>query len=356
MKKRNAFEQFAPAILRIYHRDKEAFWSAVMAPFLADNISLWDWMHHLKVDIGLLAAFNGLDKEARAQLQDFSSPFGLDVTTWKSNRLQYFKDAYPVFAFLVVWMDEEGLTDLLAQFGDILRAGVYAVAGYGILDENVDSDTPAPVEILTSQALIAEYETLALNIFGVSKVNLEILHKMRTLFLNAEIREKSMRHIASPYQLDNPKQLGAKGANAVTPFMMSLERLGKADLIDDYWEVFLLFGAAIQMIDDWTDLEKDLDAGHYSYATLGAEGIHEHDPQYVAQRLRNDKERIQSTYACSKEMIARSRAILARLGDAYLGRLVDVTELRLDSYFQKELKKEVSDARYLHQTVESIGT
>ena len=337
MKTRNAFHEFAPAILKIYRRDKEAFWSAVMAPFLADNVSLWDWMHHLKVDFGLLAAFKGLDQEARKELKEFSAPLGLDVTTWKSNRLQYFKDAYPVFAFLAVWMEEEGLSDLIAQFGEILRAGVYAVAGYGILDENVDSDVPSPVEILTAQALIAEYETLALNIFGVSKVNLDILHKMRTLFLNAEIREKAMRHKGSPYSLDDPKQLGAKGANAVTPFMLSLERLGKAHLIEDYWEVFLLFGAAIQMIDDWSDLEKDLAAGHYSYVTLGIDGIRDMVPKDAAQRIRSNSAHIQKTYSCSKEMIAQARSILLKIGDPYLGRLVDVTELRLDSYFRKEL-------------------
>src|SRR5690349_12064999 len=153
MDKRNAFDNFAPSILKVYHRDKEAFWSAVMAPFLADKTSLLAWLGHLKVDLGLLSAFKGLDDEARQVLKDFSAPLGLDVTTWKSNRLQYFKDAYPVFAFLAVWMDEEGLTDLLQNFGDILRAGVFAVAGFGILDENVDSDTPSPVEILAAQAL-----------------------------------------------------------------------------------------------------------------------------------------------------------------------------------------------------------
>ncbi len=339
MKKINAFAQFAPTILRAYHRNKEAFWGAVMAPFLAENISLFAWLRHLKVDFGLLSAFKGLDDEAREILKEFSAPLGLDVTEWKSNRLQYFKDAYPVVAFLTVWMDEEGLTDLLANFGDILRAGVFAVAGYGILDENVDSDTPSPVEILTAQALIAEYETRALRIFGVSKVNLDILQRMRSLFLTAEIKEKFMRHKASPYTLENPKQLGAKGANAVTPFMLSLERLGKASLIDEYWEVFLLFGAAIQMIDDWSDLEKDLAAGHYSYVTLGFGHLDEiNDPREIAQLLRQDKKRIHDTYATGKEMIAQSRSILARLNDPYLVRLVDVTEARLDSFFQKELK------------------
>lgn len=79
--------------------------------------------------MGLQAAFHGLDEAARRQLQDFSRPLGLDVTRWKRNRPSYFKDAYPVFAFLVVWMYEVGLHNLLAQFGDFLRAGVFAVAG-----------------------------------------------------------------------------------------------------------------------------------------------------------------------------------------------------------------------------------
>ncbi|MBP7690571.1 MAG: hypothetical protein KA764_01565 [Anaerolineales bacterium] len=334
-----AFDRFAPAIIKVYRRDPDAFWAAVMAPFLAADFSLLTWLQHLKVDLELLAAFQGLDDEARQVLRDFGGRLGLDVTNWKSNRLQYFKDAYPVFAFLAVWMEAEGLDDYVARFGDILRAGVFAVAGYGILDANVDSNTPSPVELLTAQALIAEYETRALNLFGVSPANLAILHRMRTLFLEAEIREKAARWQTSPYRLDNPKELGAKGANSVTPFMLSLERLGKAHLIDDYWEVFLLFGAAIQMIDDWQDLEGDLAAGHYSYVTLGLDGPRDlKDPRAAARRLRADQPRLRKTYARAQEMIGQSRAILDKLDDRYLGRLVDVTELRLNRYFHHDLK------------------
>lgn len=338
MSKKSSFEKFAPAILKIYHRDKEAFWSAVMAPFLATDIPVFSWLKHLRVDVNLLTAFQGLDDEARQLLKGFSARFGVDVSTWKSNRIQYFKDAYPVFAFLAVWMDESGLADLIGKFGDILQAGVFAVAGYGILDENVDSNTPSPVEMLVAQSLIAEYEKLALDIFGVTGGNLEIMHRMRLLFLEAEIAEKSMRWKSSPYRLDDPKQLGAKGANSVTPFMLSLERLGRAPLISEYWEVFLLFGAAIQMIDDWQDLEGDLAIGHYSYVTLGFENLlPASDPAQVTKLIRGDKEHVRKTYDVSKEMIARSRFILDRLDDRFLVRLVDITELRLDQYFRREL-------------------
>jgi len=339
MAKTNALERFAPAILQVYHHDKEAFWAAVMAPFLQNGISLRAWLHHLPVDFRLLAAFRGLDEAARRTLQDFSAPLGFDLTEWSSNRSQYLKDAYPIFAFLAVWMDDVGLREFLARFDDVLRAGVFAVAGYGILDANVDSVAPSPVEVLTANALIAEYENRALGVFGVSAVNLEILHRMRTLFLQAEIREKAMRHKGSPYRLENPEQLGAKGANAVTPFMLSLERLGKADLISEYWQVFLLFGAAIQMIDDWADLESDLAIGHYSFVTLGDPTFSlPLDPTGYAAALRGNVQRVRETYEISKQMISQAKGILSRLGDRHLVRLVDVTELRLDSYFSKQLK------------------
>ncbi len=124
----------------------------------------------------------------------------------------------------------------------------------------------------------------------------------------------------------------------MTPYMLSLERLGKAALIDDYWEVFLLFGAAIQMIDDWEDLEKDLAAGHYSYVTLGFPQLRDQDPMKTAHLLRSDQARVRETYARSKEMISEARSILARLNDSMLVRLVDVTELRVDAFFRKSLR------------------
>ena len=336
MKNRNAFQEFAPAILKIYRRDKEAFWAAVMAPFMSDTTFFSMWRHR-KVGIDLFSAFKGLDDQAQQVLKEFSLPLGIDITQWKSNRPQYFKDAYPIFAFLAVWMDEMGLGDFLEHFDEILRSAVFGVAGYGILDVNVDDSSTSPVEILTAQALICEYESIILRVFGVSEINLAVLHRMRSIFLGAEIKEKDMRGKASPYRPEAPEDCGAKGAHVVTPFMLSLERLGKAHLIDQYWEVFLLFGAVIQIIDDWTDLENDLLVRHYSYVTLGVENLRAANPREMTKSLRADQARVGKTYSLSKEMIARSRALLAELHDPFLVRLVDVTDLRLDSYFRKEL-------------------
>jgi hypothetical protein len=334
----NKFDLFVPAILKTYHRDKEAFWDAVMAPFMSETTMLSLWKHR-KVNYDLLLAFQGLDDQAKQILKEFSTPMGVDVTNWKNNRPQYFKDAYPIFAFLAVWMDEMGLSEFLEQFSTVLRSAVFGVAGYGILDMNVDGASSSPVEILTAQALIAEYETLILQVFGVTPINLEVLNRMRRIFLNAEIKEKSMRGKASPYTIEKPEDCGAKGAHVVTPFMLSLERLGQAHLIDDYWRVFLLFGAVIQVIDDWTDLEGDLSVGHYSYVSLGSKIIKEpSQAKQNAKILRSDADRVVFTHERSKEMIAEARTILNKLNDPILMRLVDVTDLRLDTYFRKELK------------------
>jgi hypothetical protein len=336
------FDSFAPSILRVYRRNKEAFWKAVFTPFLANKVSLGSWLSNLAVDTGLIAAFKGLDEDARRLMKDFSQPLGFDINQWQSNRLQYFKDAYAVFAFLAVWMDEMRLDGLVARFGEILQAGVFAVAGYGILDENVDGNTGSPVEILTAQSLIAEYEYRVLNIYGVTPVNLEILHRMRRLYLEAEIKEKLVRGQVSPYVLEKPEECGSKGANAVAPFMLCLEKLGKVDCIDAYWQVFLLFGAAIQVIDDWEDLEKDLRAGHYSYVTLGLKSLDTTlDSDKNAALIRGDMDHVKATYKRSQAMIDHSREKLRQLDDGYLGRLVDITELRLKKFFRSEFRMEI---------------
>jgi hypothetical protein len=99
-------------------------------------------------------------------------------------------------SFLAVWMDKEGLDELLENFWRFFYGRCLRCGRLWHLDVNVDSRSPSPVEILTAQALISEYETLALRIFGISRVNLDIMQRMRTLFLEAEIREKSMRGVA----------------------------------------------------------------------------------------------------------------------------------------------------------------
>jgi hypothetical protein len=63
-----AFERFAPAILRVYHRDENAFWEAIMAPFLTNSVSPMTRLRHLKIDVELLSVFNGLEALSKQTL------------------------------------------------------------------------------------------------------------------------------------------------------------------------------------------------------------------------------------------------------------------------------------------------
>lgn len=338
--KTTAFEKFAPAILQVYNRDKEAFWQAVMVPYLSKN-KLSSMIKYRKTGSELIEAFSGLDENAQQILRDFSTRLGFDITTWKSyqKKAEYFKDAYPIFSFLVIWMHEEKMNNLLERFSDILRAAVYGIAGYGIMDVNMDEKVSSPVEVLVSQALIAEYEYQMLDVFGICPTNVKILHRIRSLFLNAEIREKSVRSKDSPYSFEKPEECGYKAAHLLTPFMLSLESKGKADLMEDYLEVFFLFGAVIQIIDDWKDLEEDLSVGHYSYVSLGYERLWQtKKPGELAGLIHNDKTHVREVYDQCKHLIVKSQSILSKLHDFYLSRIVDVVDLRLDSFFRKELR------------------
>ena len=124
--------------------------------------------------------------------------------------------------------------------------------------------------------------------------------------------------------------------------MLSLEHLGKSANIDPYFEVFFLFGAVIQILDDLKDIEDDLSIGHFSYITLGSDVIEWHKkgmkPKDMVKMLWEDKQRIHQLFGECKDMIRKSRMILKQLEDPYLEKIVYVTELRLESYFRKEFK------------------
>lgn len=335
----NAFDSFAPAVLRIYDRDREAFWQATLAPFLSDA-SLPAILRKARVGFDLLRALRGVDDAVRDELRTFSLTLGSDVTTWRSlrSKSEYFKDFYPIYAFLVIWMKEAGLDEPLERFGDLMRAIAYGIAGYGILDVNLDGKVSSATELLMAQALVAEYETRLLRVFGVTENNLQILHRIRSQFLAAEIKEKTLRGKESPYPREEPIACGYKAAHLLTPFMLSLDRLGKAQAIEAYFEVFFRFGAVIQILDDWKDLEEDLEVGHYALVTHGFErDLPPRRPRDLAQRIKQDERHVRAVYQVCKRLIERSQELLVQLDDSILGRIVTVTDRRLESFFHKEL-------------------
>jgi hypothetical protein len=336
-----AIISFAKTVLDTYNAGMEEFWEATMAPFL--SINPIKMLKHRKVGINLVTLFNSMNKESFELLKNRFASDNIDITKWESLQLkrEYFQDAWPIYAFLAIWMQEHNVNKPLEQFADILRAVTFGIAGYGILDVQVDGKKYAPIELLIAQTLIVEYEEKILKVFGISETNFQILHRIREYYLNAEIKEKSLRFKKSPYTVGLPEECGSKAAHLLTPFMLSLETIDKTELVDSYFEVFMKFGAVIQIIDDLKDLEEDLAIGHYSYVTLKSdiESLQmKHSAGEIAKLLLNDQQRLIGLHKTCKTLISESNEILHKLNDKLLKRIVVVTDLRLDAFFRKELK------------------
>lgn len=349
MKQADIFNQFSNLVLESYDSDKNAFWEAMMAPFLGGNklLSLWK---HRKIGIHFLSLFKKSDDFRKAYLKEVSLSLGQDINHWRSliEKDEYFTDAYPIYAFLVIWMYENHINEPLNRYGDMLRSIMCGIAGYGILDVIVDCDQNfSPIELLTAQYLISQYESGILNVFGVDSVNLSILHSIRSKYLKAEIKEKSLRFQSSPYQWDRPVECGYKAAHLLTPFMLSLKLIGKESQIEQYFDVFFLFGAVIQIMDDLKDLEDDLKIGHYSYPTIHTDLLHmiktQQTPAQIATTIINNKVHMRKVYDVCLNLIEQSRTILCNLNDPFLDRIVHVTLLRLKTAFSTQWNINIDD-------------
>jgi hypothetical protein len=275
-----------------------------------------------------------LEKDTLSFIEIIDSKWNTNINEMKSARKQYIQDAFPVFIMLAIWIKEIGLEEVIEKYDQVLKAGIYAVIGYSILDDNLDSNKPNPSEILISQLFLSEYEQICYSVFGDSKIQHDIFHRIRLLFLESEIKEKKSRWIRSPYDEGKPIDLGIKGLNAVAPFMLCLEKAGKIEFIEKYIESFLLIGAVIQMIDDWEDLDNDLEIGHYSYVTLGWKDFSQ-ETKEISSSLKNDQPRILKTFNECYEMIEDAKKLLNEVDDKIIMQLLIVTENRMKGFYKK---------------------
>lgn len=338
----NSFKSFAPTILQSYKRNPDEFWEVSLSPFL-NRSQILTFLKHSRVCIQMLKCFHDIHLDTKEYLSNINFGLNLDIWEWDSlkSKEEYFTDAYPIYAFLVVWLHENKLYEVIEKFDLILEAVINGIAGYGILDVIVDSTKLNSTELIVSQCLISKYENLILQVFGKNEVNYNILHYIRNYFLEAEVKEKLLRYKQSPYEWEKPIQCGYKAAHLLTPFMLSLSLINKRHLIDSYFEVFFKFGAVIQIIDDYKDLEEDLSFGHYAYMCTNPSIFNQiKDNKDIIQNvklIKNNKQNNEEVYKICQNLIKDANDLLLNLNDEYLLKIVKITELRMIQYFEKEL-------------------
>ncbi len=293
---------------------------------------------------GMMAqAFIKFDEAVDAVLQGFAARQGYDLSESKNyqRRLEegYFRVAYPAIILFMAWLDREGQQKAIENLGKFFQSTMLGVAGYMMLDSNLDEQQQNSAEILLSLSFIQEHDRLLLETFEFNIADFELLNRFKQLYLKAEIKEKRSRFIQSPYTIDHPEDCGYKAVHAYLPFFLLLQKSGKADQIDDYLQFFYEWGAPLQIMDDIMDLKEDLENGHYAYPTLGFEKeIVSRSPDELAALILSDREHLKQMQLVCRELMASTRKRCIQLKADLFGFFVDLLETRLDAFFSEMLK------------------
>jgi hypothetical protein len=293
---------------------------------------------------GLMAkAFGIFDDAADSVLQQFAAQQGIDLSESRNYRRRvdegYFRVAYPFIVMYMVWLDREGQMKAIENLGKLFQSTMLGVAGYMMLDSNLDEQKQNSTEILLSLAFIQEHDRLLLECFEFNIADYELLNRFKLLYLMAEIKEKSSRFVRSPYTKEHPEACGYKAVHAYLPFALLLQKSGKEHQIEDYLLFFYEWGAPLQIMDDIIDLEDDLRNGHYSYPTLGFEKeISSRSPSELASLITSDMEHMKRLQFICKLLIESSRNRCLKLKADLMGYFVDILEARLDVFFSEAQK------------------
>jgi hypothetical protein len=290
-------------------------------------------------------AFLIFDVAVDSVLRSFAARQGFDLAESQNykRRLEegYFRVAYPAIVMYMVWLDRAGQEKAINNLGKIFQSTMLGVAGYMILDSNLDEQTQNSAEILLAVSFIQEHDKLLLECFESDIADYELLSRFKQLYLRAEIKEKRSRFIKSPYTKDHPEDCGYKAVHAYLPFALLLQKSGKGDQIDDYLQFFYEWGAPLQIMDDIMDLETDIKNGHYSYPTLGfEEELSTRSPGEVAALIGSDVAHLKRLQLTCKQLIDSSRNKCRELKADLFGFFVDMLEARLDAFFGGMLKGE----------------
>lgn len=124
------------------------------------------------------------------------------------------------------------------------------VAGYMILDSNLDEQNQNPSEVLLSLSFIQEHDRLLLESFEFDEADFEFPSHFKQLYLESEIKEERLRFKKSPYTKDHPEDCGYKAVHAYLPFGLLLQKSRKQNQIDNYLQFFYEWGSPLQITDD----------------------------------------------------------------------------------------------------------
>ncbi len=176
--------------------------------------------------------------------------------------LSYYFDSVGRFTMvLIFWFEYNKVKLSKEELYKISEAMLIGSMGYRLIDIHNDEGLLGKESSIIGNYFIHNYEEILLDIFKDPET-FKIISKNVGSYSEVEFLEKRNRWKTCPFNWETPEVIGLKISPMYSIFELVL-RLTKKDEkeIDSLLKGLVYFSAAIQMLDDFTDIKEDLANG-----------------------------------------------------------------------------------------------
>ena len=235
---------------------------------------------------------------------------------------------------LIFWIEHNKVKLPKHKLDKISEALLIGSAGYRLLDIHNDEGLLGKESAIIGNYFIHNYEEILLDIFIDKEETFRILSRNVRLYSEVEFLEKRNRWKTCPFSWDEPEKIGFKSSPVYSVFELLFRKAGKKEEeIKSLFKGILYFTAALQMQDDFTDIEEDLTNGIETIVMSGFYekfGIDVKISQELIQNFLNE-ERISKFYNTTQSLFDKARKIFTENEDDIMLLSVEVQNYNFNS-------------------------
>ena len=235
---------------------------------------------------------------------------------------------------LIFWIEHNKVKLPKHKLDKISEALLIGSAGYRLLDIHNDEGLLGKESAIIGNYFIHDYEEILLDIFIDKEETFRILSRNVRLYSEVEFLEKRNRWKTCPFSWDEPEKIGFKSSPVYSVFELLFRKAGKKEEeIESLFKGILYFTAALQMQDDFTDIEEDLTNGIETIVMSGFYekfGIDVKISQELIQNFLNE-ERISKFYNTTQSLFDKARKIFTENEDDIMLLSVEVQNYNFNS-------------------------
>ena len=233
------------------------------------------------------------------------------------NLTYYFGSVGGFTMSLIFWIEYNKVKISMEELNIISEAILIGSIGYRLTDILNDEGTLGKESSIIGSYFIHNYEEILLDIFNDPKT-FKIISKNVSLYSEVEFLEKRNRWKSCPFNWEEPERIGLKISPMYSIFELILRRAEKDEKeIKSLLKGLVYFSAAIQMLDDFTDIEEDLTNGIETIVMSGFYKKFGTDIKITQEMIKDflKEERTLRFYNATQSLFDKSRKIFTENED-----------------------------------------